>query len=51
MNIPATIYIKVVIPAKAGIQMGERKNGCLLPVKRFINIPPYLKWDRRVDIP
>jgi hypothetical protein len=25
---------------------GKRKNGCVMPVKRFIDIPPYFKWDR-----
>jgi hypothetical protein len=25
---------------------GKEKNGCVMPVKRFIDIPPYLKWDR-----
>jgi hypothetical protein len=25
---------------------GKRKNGCVILVKRFIDIPPYLKWDR-----
>jgi hypothetical protein len=24
----------------------EEKNGCVMLVKRFIDIPPYLKWDR-----
>jgi hypothetical protein len=26
--------------------MWKRKNGCVMLVKRFIDIPPYLKWDR-----
>jgi hypothetical protein len=25
---------------------GKEKNGCVMLVKRFIDIPPYLKWDR-----
>jgi hypothetical protein len=25
---------------------GRRKNGCVMLVKRFIDISPYLKWDR-----
>ena len=25
---------------------GRRKNSCVILVKRFIDIPPYLKWDR-----
>jgi len=24
----------------------NEKNGCVMLVKRFIDIPPYLKWDR-----
>jgi hypothetical protein len=25
---------------------GRRKKGCVMLVNRFIDIPPYLKWDR-----
>ena len=25
---------------------GRRKNSCVMLVKRFIDIPPHLKWDR-----
>jgi hypothetical protein len=25
----------------------KEKNVCVMLVKRFIDIPPYLKWDRR----
>jgi hypothetical protein len=25
---------------------GKEKNGCVMLVKRFIDIPPYFKWDR-----
>jgi hypothetical protein len=27
---------------------GKEKNGCVMFVKRFIDIPPYLKWDRGI---
>ena len=30
---------------------GRRKNSCVMLVKRFIDIPPYLKWDRGGGIP
>jgi hypothetical protein len=25
---------------------GKEKKGCVMLVKRFIDIPPYFKWDR-----
>jgi hypothetical protein len=30
---------------------GKEKNRCVILVKRFIDIPPYLKWDRGAGIP
>jgi hypothetical protein len=30
---------------------GRRKNGCVMLVKRFIDILPHLKWDRGAGIP